>query len=112
MEFSEQTPATQETILNPTTEMTEATLCPIEEITTLNALLIETSPLAFLETMAPNNAFASLNAQAATLLVMPVLPEIPLFISRSLIKRGSPSPQDGVRNRSLAACSQPICVVF
>ena len=86
MDLSEQTPATQETILNPTTEMTEATSSPIEEIITLNALLIETSPLAFLETMAPNNAFASLNAQAATLLTMPDLPEIPSSVSRALIK--------------------------
>jgi hypothetical protein len=77
MEFSEQTPATQETFQNPTTEMTEATPSPIEEITTLNALLVEASPLAFLETMAPNNTFASLNAQAAPLLDMPILPEIP-----------------------------------
>jgi hypothetical protein len=52
----------------------------------LNALLIDPTPLAFLETVAPENAFASMNAHAATLLGMPILPEISPSVSRALIK--------------------------
>jgi hypothetical protein len=46
--------------------MTDATSSPNEVSTvTLNALLIELIPLAFLETVAPGNDFVPMNNQAA-----------------------------------------------
>ena len=115
MEAAVQTPATQETPLNPTTEMTEATHSPIEDITVLNALLIEPNPLAFLETMAPDNAFPSLNAQATALLTMPDLPEIPPSISRSLIKdlrEGQRSTNTAILNElTITACENATATV-
>jgi hypothetical protein len=86
MESSEQTPATQVFPQPPATEMSKSTSSPHEEITSLNALLIDPTPLAFLETVAPDNAFASMNAHAAILVAMPILPEIPPSVSRALIK--------------------------
>jgi hypothetical protein len=78
MESSAQTPAAQKVFQPPSTEMTEATTSPTEVCTvTLNALLIEPIPLAFLETVAPGNNFVSMNNQAAALLFSPNLPEIP-----------------------------------
>jgi hypothetical protein len=86
MESSEQTPATQGVPQSPSTVMAEATSSSPKEIIPLNALLIDTTPQAFLETVASDNAFATMNARAATLLGMPTLPEIPPSISRDLIK--------------------------
>ena len=115
MEAAVQTPATQETPLNPVTEMTEATHSPVEEITVLNALLIETKPLAFLETIAPGNAFPSLNAQATALLTMPDLPEIPPSISRNLIKalrEGQKSMDTAILNElTISACENATATV-
>jgi hypothetical protein len=56
--------------------MTEAITSPTEEVVPLNALLVEPIPLAFLETVAPDNDFITMNTRAAALLGSPNLPEI------------------------------------
>jgi hypothetical protein len=86
MESSAQTPAAQGVPQPPSTEMTEAITSPSKEVIPLNALLVEPNPLAFLETVAPDQAFVTMNTRAATLLGSPNLPEIPPSISRALIK--------------------------
>ena len=68
MESSAQTPAAQGVPQPPSTEMTEAIKSPSKEVIPLNALLVEPIPLAFLETVAPDNAFVTMNTRAATLL--------------------------------------------
>ena len=68
-------PPSQKVSPPPTAEMTEAATKPTKVCdVTLNALLIEPIPLAFLETVAPGNNFVSLNNQAAALISLSNLP--------------------------------------
>ena len=82
---SEQTSVTKTAEL-PETEMSDATSSPPTIDNLLNPLLIETEPLAYLESLVPGNAFASLNYTASALIPPLVLPVIPSSVSTALIK--------------------------
>ena len=82
---SEQTSVTKTAEL-PETEMSDATSSPPTIENLLNPLLIETEPLAYLESLIPGNAFVSLNYTASALIPPLVLPVIPSSVSTALIK--------------------------
>ena len=83
---SEQTPVTK-TVELPETEMSDVTSTQPPQIDNLlNTLLVEAAPLAFLESLVPGNAFASMNYTASALITSLELPVIPPSISTALIK--------------------------
>jgi hypothetical protein len=62
METPAQIPAAKTNSSSPAAEMADAATNPTKMFdVTLNALLLEPAPLAFLETVAPGNDFTSLN---------------------------------------------------
>jgi hypothetical protein len=82
-----QTPAAKQISSPPAAEMTDAATTPtkINDVT-LNSLLLEPAPLAFLKTVAPGNNLIFLNNRAAALLCSSDLPEIPPSISTAFIR--------------------------
>jgi hypothetical protein len=86
METPAQNPAVQ-TANSPEAKMPDA-VAPQSTLndTFLNALLIESEPLAFLESLIPGNEFVSLNNTASALLPSLDFPEIQSSISTALIK--------------------------